>query len=169
MARSTISSEQWELAREYFEHGLGPSDIEKRTGITKGAISKKSKAEKWDRESPKKRLLSQAVEVSAAKETLKETAAHVHNELHEERTKHLQFLHNATLKNVSVMAKKINEKTTVDEHKKVQDTIHKAGQTLGVIDQPGSKVEVNNTNAQQNIEHMTKEEIMQTVAGELPD
>jgi hypothetical protein len=66
-----------------------------------------------------------------------------------EKTKHLQFLHNATLKNVSVMAKKINEDMSVAEHKMAQETIHKAGQTLGVIEQFAPKVEVNNANNQQ--------------------
>jgi IS30 family transposase len=61
----------------------------------------------------------------------------------DEKTRHLQFLHNATLKNVSVMSKKINEDMSVAEHKMAQETIHKAGQSLGVIDQFAKSGDVN--------------------------
>lgn len=63
-----------------------------------------------------------------------------------EKTKHLQFLHNATLKNISVMAKKLNESATIQDHKAAQDAIHKAGQTLGVVEQFASQnINVNAT------------------------
>jgi hypothetical protein len=69
-----------------------------------------------------------------------------------EKTKHLQFLHNATLKNISVMVKKLNEEATVKDHLDAQNAIHKAGQTLGVIDQfaKSGDVNVNATAAVQN-------------------
>jgi transcriptional regulator with XRE-family HTH domain len=60
-----------------------------------------------------------------------------------EKTKHLQFLHNATLKNISVMAKKLNEEATFKDHLDAQNAIHKAGQTLGVIDQFAKSGDVN--------------------------
>lgn len=64
----------------------------------------------------------------------------------EEKTRHLQFLHNATLKNISVMAKKLNESATIKDHKDAQDAIHKAGQTLGVVEQFASQnISVNAT------------------------
>jgi hypothetical protein len=69
-----------------------------------------------------------------------------------EKTKHLLFLHNATLKNISVMAKKLNESASVRDHLDAQNAIHRAGQTLGVIDQfaRGGDVNVNTTAAVQN-------------------
>lgn len=68
-----------------------------------------------------------------------------------EKTKHLQFLHNATLKNVSVMARKLDHTSSISDHKMAQDTIHKAGQTLGVIDQFAKSGDVNvQTNTQIN-------------------
>ena len=60
-----------------------------------------------------------------------------------DKTKHLQFLHNATLKNISVMAKKLNESATIQDHKQAQEAIHKAGQTLGVIEQFAKSGDVN--------------------------
>lgn len=67
-----------------------------------------------------------------------------------EKTKHLQFLHNATLKNISVMAKKLNEDATIQDHKQAQEAIHKAGQTLGVIDQFAKPGDVN-VSSQNNV------------------
>ena len=66
------------------------------------------------------------------------------------KTKHLQFLHNATLKNISVMVKKLDEDATIQDHKTAQDAIDKAGQTLGVIERFAPKQDINLTNAQQN-------------------
>jgi hypothetical protein len=74
-----------------------------------------------------------AIKTALADESYKEVTAI--ERVVDEKTRHLQFLHNATLKNVSVMSKKINEGMTVAEHKMAQDTIHKAGQTLGVVEQ----------------------------------
>lgn len=65
------------------------------------------------------------------------------------RTRHIEFIHNATLKNASVMMKKVDVSTSHQEHKFVQETINKAGEALGVIDKGGA-VNINNTNAQQN-------------------
>ena len=61
----------------------------------------------------------------------------------DEKTRHLTFLHIATIKNISVMAKKLNEDATILEHKTAQDAIHKAGQTLGVIEQFAKSGDVN--------------------------
>nr|DAX80031.1 MAG TPA: HIN RECOMBINASE/DNA Complex-MEDIATED RECOGNITION, PROTEIN-DNA COMPLEX, HIN.24A [Caudoviricetes sp.] len=101
MPRTIITSDQWAKAKEYFEIGLSLSDIENRTGITKGAISKKSTAEKWQRNDAKKRLLSQVVEVATTKETILETpvSIEVHNELVNEKTRHLLYFQNAALRN----------------------------------------------------------------------
>lgn len=82
-----------------------------------------------------------AINTALADESYKEVTAI--NRAVEEKTRHLQFLHNATLKNVSVMSKKINENTSIDDHKKAQETIHKAGQTLGVIDQFAKSGDIN--------------------------
>jgi hypothetical protein len=67
-----------------------------------------------------------------------------------EKTKHLQFINNLTLKNLSVMAKKVNEDTTIYEHKIVAETVDKSAITLGVADRHAPKIELNNTNATQN-------------------
>ena len=64
------------------------------------------------------------------------------------KTKHLLFIHNATLKNASVMMKKINKESLIIDHKMAQETLNKAGEALGVLEKGGTVI--NNTNAQQN-------------------
>lgn len=109
------TSSQWEKAKEYFEAGLSLSDISSRTDISKPQISKKSKAEKWEKGNQKKQLIDGAVELLAKKETLKETALEVHNEIVNERTKHLLFFQNSALRN----QKKANE--ALEDCGKMQD------------------------------------------------
>lgn len=72
------------------------------------------------------------------------------NRIVDEKTRHLQFLHNATLKNISNMAKKLGENATIKEHKYAQEAIHKAGQTLGVVEQFAKSGDVN-VNTQTNV------------------
>lgn len=68
-----------------------------------------------------------------------------------EKTRHLTFLHNATLKNISVMSKKLNEDATIKDHLDAQNAIHKAGQSLGVIEQfAQSAIKIDNSNNQTN-------------------
>jgi len=78
-----------------------------------------------------------------------------------EKTKHLQFINNLTLKNLQVMGKKIDEDLTMIDHKAVQDTIDKAAITLKVADRHSPKQDINiqNTNAtQNNIQPLTEDE-----------
>lgn len=82
-----------------------------------------------------------AIKTALADESYKEVTAI--ERVVEEKTRHLQFLHNATLKNISVMAKKLNEDASISDHKTAQDAIHKAGQTLGVIEQFAKSGDVN--------------------------
>jgi predicted DNA-binding protein YlxM (UPF0122 family) len=127
MARSLISPEQWEKAKEYFEHGLTLKEISDKTGITRGAISKKSKSEEWNKESSKKQLLSQAVEVTVAKETLKETpvALEVHQELHDEKVRREKLVYG----NAELIASMI---PTVIKNFEVETVDKKTGDTVVV-------------------------------------
>jgi len=145
MARSKITGEEWERAKEYFEHGLTLSEIEKKTGISRGAISKKSKSRAWDKESPKKQLLSDAIEVSEAKETLKKhpVSIEVHEELLDEKTRHKTLIYD----NATKLAGKIN--TMADQIDQPQDMKHlvdandKLAVTLKVADRHAPKCDVN--------------------------
>ena len=78
----------------------------------------------------------------------------------EQRTQHLKFIHNASLKNASVMMKKIGGDTSIAEHKLAQETLNKTGEALGVIDKGGPSINIDNTNAQQNI---TPQDLMNAI------
>jgi phosphoketolase len=87
-----------------------------------------------------------AIRTALADESYKEVTAI--ETIVTEKTKHLTYLHNVTLKNISVMAKKLNEDASISDHKQAQEAIHKAGQTLGVIEQFAKSGDVNvNANA----------------------
>ena len=66
----------------------------------------------------------------------------------DERTKHITFLNNATLKNISTMIKKIDEKSTMYDHKLAQDTIAKGKEVL--LGKEADTV-INNQNNQSDI------------------
>lgn len=144
MARSIITEEQWLKAREYFEHGLTLSDISERTGISRGAISKKSKSEEWGKETPKKQLLSQAIEVTKGKNALKETpvALEVHNELHDEKIRREKLIYgNAELlaSKVVTMAAQID---TPNDLKTLSEANDRLAITLKVADRHAPKIDV---------------------------
>ena len=147
------SVDQWEKAKAYFESGeLSLGEIAKKTGIDKSQISRKSKIQQW--ESGKNAdYIAAKVKIAQKNTTENTTTLQILNEIADKKTRHLEFLHNVTLKNISVMAKKLNEDASIQDHKMAQDTIDKAGITLGVFDRHPAKVEIQNTNAQQNNEN----------------
>nr|DAV06648.1 MAG TPA: InsA C-terminal domain [Caudoviricetes sp.] len=152
MARSIITAEQWARAKEYFESGVSLSEIENRTNITKGAISKKSVAEKWVKGGAKKQLIAQAVEVRTAKETILNTAVsiEVHNELVDEATRHLTYFKNAALRNQKKADEMLEMSDTISDieaHSRI--TARNKETVLGKEPQ----TVINNTNAQQNVKN----------------
>ena len=60
----------------------------------------------------------------------------------EKYQKHLVYINNLTLKNLSVMAKKINEDTTIAEHKMISEAVDKSAITLKVAERHAPKMEV---------------------------
>lgn len=161
MARSVITSEQWERAKEYFEHGLSLKDISDRTGISKGAIGKKSNLEEWERDSPKRRLLSQAVEVTAVKETMKETpiALEVHNELHDEKIRRENLIFGNAEKLASKLLTMADQIDTPNDLKTLSEANDKLAITLKVADRHAPKIDV--TQLQQQGSTTTTVEIIE--------
>jgi len=91
MANIKTTPEEWSKAREYFEAGLSLSEMVDKTGISKSQLSKKSNAEGWLKGNEKKQLIDDAVRVQSAKATLTKQAIDVHNEIVDERIRHLNF------------------------------------------------------------------------------
>ena len=69
----------------------------------------------------------------------------------DDKTKHLEFFKNATLKNASVMMKKVDGEMAIHEHKAVQETLDKGMISMGLADRHAPRMEVtNNTGVQVN-------------------
>jgi len=152
VARAIISSEQWERAREYFEHGLTLSEVAKKTGISKGAIGKKANLENWDKDSPKRQVLSQAVEVSIAKETLRDTpvSLEVHEELHDEALRHKRLIYDNATKLADKLRKLTDEVDTAQDIRHLVEANDKLSITLKVNERHAPKTEINNQNLTKN-------------------
>jgi hypothetical protein len=145
MANIKTTPEQWLVAREYYEAGLSLAKIVAKTGISKTQISKRSNLESWEKGSEKERLIQDAVRVSVAKGTLTEQALSIHNEIVDERTKHIQFFNSAAVKNVESAVGKINEETSQLEHKLLAETILK-GKEVVLGKNPDTAIQINNGN-----------------------
>ena len=85
-----------------------------------------------------------------------------------EATKHLAYINNLTLKNLSVMAKKINEDTTIAEHKMISETVDKSAITLKVAERHAPKVQIDTGDKETN-NFLTVEQVSKAVADGLPD
>jgi len=59
----------------------------------------------------------------------------------DDKVKHLEFINRITLKNLQVMAKKIDENTTIAEHKMISEATDKSAVTLGVADRFAPKID----------------------------
>jgi predicted DNA-binding protein YlxM (UPF0122 family) len=165
--KMAYSESQWEKAREYFEAGLSLTEISDRIGISKPQISKKSKAELWEKGNEKKHLVSQAVEVAIGKEKLKETALIVHDELVNEQIRRQGLVFGATEKLIKRANRMLDSNQTIEkvsvgdgvqsfeprelnttDLKNLSDTIDKASVTLNV--NPRHSTQQINVNTQNN-------------------
>lgn len=146
MANIKTTPQQWDKAREYFEAGLSLSEIEKKTGISKPSISKKSTRECWPKGNEKKQLITQAVDVLVAKETLNETALQVHEEILSDLTRHIVFFSNAAARNVAEAMEA--PCSTQSDFRQRAETILKGKETV-VGKQPETAIQINN-NPQSN-------------------
>ena len=151
MAKATISD--WEKAKALFEAGKSLSDINKDTGIDRATVSKRAKKDGWEK-GIYQQLIADGSRVKAEISTLSSTVLNVVEKEIEERTKHITFLNNLTLKNLSVMSKKVNADFEMVEHKIFQETVNKASELL-LGKEPATVI--NNTNAQQNISSIRRE------------
>ena len=96
-------------------------------------------------------LVNKLVEAKQELSQLDERSVHAVNEIVEERTKHIQFFTNATINNLRMMESKINEGTSIVEHKIAQEAIAKGRETV-LGKQPETQVNIqNNAPSQQSM------------------
>lgn len=142
MANVKTTPEEWAKAREYFEAGLSLSQLVEKTGISKTQLSKRSNAEGWAKGTEKEQLIHAAVRVAEAKGTLTEQALSVHNEIVDERTKHLQFFTSVAIRNVNESMAAPCEGQM--DYQRRADTILKAKETV-IGKSPDTAIQINNT------------------------
>lgn len=142
MAKKTI-----EEALALFRSGKSPRECDKLTGINYKKIEREAKKLGYTRGDVSQLTASMARD-KAEFVALPVAVQDIVTKEVEERTKHIQFFTNSTLKNCSIMMKKVDMDTEFAEHKFVQDTLFKGKET--VLGKEPTNV-INNTNAQQNI------------------
>ena len=145
MARSIIDYQTWEKAKEYFEVGLSLSEIEKKTGISRGALSKKSQLESWNKQSIKKQLVAQAIAVEKGKETLKKhpVSLEVHNEIVSESVRIASKVYSAQEKALDKADIMLDQIDSASDLKTIVDAIDRASITLKVSDRHASSQNIN--------------------------
>lgn len=155
MANIKTTEREWAKAREYFEAGLSLAMIMERTGISRSSLCKKSNKDGWSKETNKPQLIQTAIDLKLTKATMSDFAVSVHDELVEERTRHIQFITNATYKNISLMMEKVSEGCTLMDHKIVQSTIKDGRESLLGREAPApatTAIQINNNQSIERIE-----------------
>lgn len=151
MARPTKYN--WNDIQHAYESGMAIDKICTKYSVLKKTLENRISSYKWEImgevNSAINDVASSFGRVSGLKEKYPEKAQIIDEQI-EEKTKHLTYINNLTLKNLSVMAKKINDDLSIQDHKAVGETVDKAAITLNVAPRHAPKIEVTNTNAQQN-------------------
>lgn len=94
-----------------------------------------------------------------------EHAAHAISQIVDEKTRHIAFFANATVKNVSLMMEKIGPKTSIDEHKTAQEAILKGKETV-LGKSPETAIQINNqVNNKKGPDDYTDEELAGALEG----
>lgn len=170
------SETQWEKAKGYYEAGLSLSKITEKTTIARNTISQRAKREQW--EHGKNADYIEAKELIATKKgTEKEQAVLILDEIADENIRRKNLVYGASEKIVQATSKMldkgkkqvvvkvkeyskesgssesldvIDQELDPQDLKNLSDTVDKASLTLGVNPRHAPKIELNNTNAQQN-------------------
>jgi len=122
-------------------------DLAYKYKLSVGAVNKHTKGLNKEHE----QLVNKLVEAKQELSQLDERSVHAVNEIVEERTKHIQFFTNATINNLRMMESKINEGTSIVEHKIAQEAIAKGRETV-LGKQPETQVNIqNNAPSQQSM------------------
>lgn len=141
MAKPT--QEKWDKAKALFEAGKSFRDIDKMLGIPFSTIKYRADKEGWE-QGKIEQLIIDKTKVLENFAQLNSVQKEVVQKEVEDRLRHITFFNNATIKNLSVMMKKIDEDTGIVEHKIAQDALSKGKETvLGKT--PDTAIQINNS------------------------
>ena len=83
----------------------------------------------------------------------------------DEKTRHIAFFANATIKNISLMMEKVRDHTSIDEHKTAQEAILKGRETV-LGKSPETAVQVNmNVAGKKSADDYSEEELARIIEG----
>jgi hypothetical protein len=139
--RATI--EDWSKAQVLFEIGKSLTEIQNELGIDRATISKRAKAEGWEKQKLQ-HLVTDSVRVQSEISTLTSTAKGIIEHEIDDKLKHLEFFKRSTMKNLSTMMRKIDETLTIQEHSAAQTALQKGKETILGKD-IDTAIQINNT------------------------
>lgn len=134
---------KWLKAKALFEKGTSLREIEKQTGIHYKTIDNRAKKHQWVKGSLA-RLISDSVRVKEEFATLNLAQQDIVSKEVDSRTKHMQFFTDASMKNVAIMMEKVNETTSIHEHRSAQATL-KDGKETVLGKAPDTAIMINNS------------------------
>lgn len=148
------SEKDWQLVQSYYEAGLSLTAIVERDNVSiksRSQISKRAAKYNWVKSEEKKQLVIKETEakqlfseIKKQKDTLKETDIIVHNDLVNERLRHIEFFKKSTMKNLATMMRKIDETISIQEHTQAQTALQKGKETILGKD-IDTAIQINNT------------------------
>ena len=161
MANIKTTPAEWEKAKEYYEAGLLLREISHKTKIAIPSISKKAAKDGWSKANEKKILIQAAVDVEIAKANLSEVGLKVHDEVVNQRIKHLLFFDTAQGNLAKIAMAKIAQ--TLDDKGKptgatLLDDVNKASNIVstsrtGILGKaPDTAIQINNSNLETQYE-----------------
>jgi hypothetical protein len=147
--RNRVKEDSNEVRAMYETGHKKAIDLSKEYDIPRNTLSRWIKEELWNISEQTDKAISKHIEVMEHFTEQTEQTQKAMTKIVKEKTSHLDFINNATKKNLKSMMKKVKKETTIFEHKAVQETIDKGAITLGVA-QRHANTTINNNNAQQN-------------------
>lgn len=143
------SNTQWEKAKGYYEAGLSLSSITKKTGIARNTISQKAKREQWEHGANADYIEAKEI-IAEKKGTISEQSVLILDEVADERIRYKKLISDNATKLAAKLHAMADQIDKPDELRHLVEANDKLSITLKVNERHAPKVEVTNTNAQQN-------------------
>ena len=131
----------WDIARTMFECGKSLGEIQNRTGIDKGQISRTAKANEWEK-GKNQQLISDAARVEIEKSKLSQQSLIIFDNIVNDRVIAEKFFSNAAVKNVSESLKVPCQ--SQQDFKFRAETINKGRETV-LGKSPDTAIQINNS------------------------
>jgi len=143
------SDDMWQKAKTLFEAGLSLSQISQKTGIDKSSISKKAKIQLW-KSGEHSDYIEAKAKIVEKKSTLSVEKINILDEIADEAIANKRLVYGVAQKALQKASTLLDQSEDMNELKTAVELADRASLTLGVNPRHAPKVEIQNTNAQQN-------------------